>query len=69
VGEEVYLLLLPDLGTRWGEWSACASAVLWPWGKYLWYPLDGKLGGFIAVLNGEATGNILCLCQGLNSSR
>jgi hypothetical protein len=37
--EEVQLLLIIDLGTRWGEWSASCS------GRTLPYPLETKLGG------------------------
>jgi hypothetical protein len=32
-GEEVYLLLIRDLGTRWGEWSASHPGRALPPGK------------------------------------
>jgi hypothetical protein len=35
-GEDVLLLLILNLGIRWGEWSASRSG---------WYPLDRRLGG------------------------
>jgi hypothetical protein len=44
-GEDVYLLLILDLGTRWGEWSASRPGRALPPGKVPRYPLDRRLGG------------------------
>jgi hypothetical protein len=41
-GEEVYVLLILDLGSRWGEWSASPTL---PRGKDPRYPLYWRLGG------------------------
>jgi hypothetical protein len=41
-GRGVYLLLVLDIDTIWGEWSA--SRPNRPWGKDHQYPLDGGLG-------------------------
>jgi hypothetical protein len=43
-GEEMYLILILDLGTRWGEWSASRSDRALPLEKDPRYPLDRKLG-------------------------
>jgi hypothetical protein len=38
-GEEVHLLLILDLGTRWGEWSASRPDRALPAGKGLPVPI------------------------------
>jgi hypothetical protein len=43
--EEVQFLLIPDLGTRWGEWSASRPGRALPPGKGPRYPLYRRLGG------------------------
>jgi hypothetical protein len=43
--EEVYLLLILDLDTTWGEWSASRPGRILPPGKNPLYPLDRTLGG------------------------
>jgi hypothetical protein len=45
LGEEVYLLLILDLGTRWGEWSASRPGRALTQGKDPRYPLYMRLGG------------------------
>jgi hypothetical protein len=58
-GEEVQLLIVHDLGTRWGEWSASRPGrALYSRGKELWYPRAG--------LDAEARGKIRCV--NMNSS-
>jgi len=44
-GEEVWLLLIHNLGTRWGEWSASRPGRALSRGKDPRYPLDRRLGG------------------------
>jgi hypothetical protein len=47
-GEEVYLLLILDLGTKWGggvSGEGHVPAALYPLGKDPRYPLDRRLGG------------------------
>jgi hypothetical protein len=44
-GESVQLLLILDLGFRWGECSASRSGPALLPGKYTLYPLDRRLGG------------------------
>jgi hypothetical protein len=39
------LLLIHDLGIRWGEWSASRPDRAIPLGKDARYPLDRRLGG------------------------
>jgi hypothetical protein len=41
----MYLLLILDHGTRWGEWSALRPGRALLPGNDLWYPLDRRLGG------------------------
>jgi hypothetical protein len=43
-GEEVYLLLIHDLGTRWGEWSASRSVRALPLGKGPPVPIGQEAG-------------------------
>jgi hypothetical protein len=43
--EDVWLLLIHDLGTRWGEWSASLPGRALPLRKNPKYPLDRRLGG------------------------
>jgi hypothetical protein len=61
-GRKEVLLLLRDLGTRWG-WVVSVS----PWWRFTtgthW--IRGWVG-LRAVLDTEATGNILCFCWGSN---
>jgi hypothetical protein len=44
VGEEVQLLLIHDLDTRWGEWSASRPGRALLPGRNLRYPMDRRLG-------------------------
>jgi hypothetical protein len=44
-GEEVQLLLIIDLSSRWGEWSALRLVRALPRGKDPRYPLYRRLGG------------------------
>jgi hypothetical protein len=43
--EDVQLLLIHDLVTKWGEWSASRPAALYPREKDPRYPLCRRLGG------------------------
>jgi hypothetical protein len=44
-GEDLYLLLVVDLGIRWGEWSASRLGRALPPEKDPLYPLYRRLGG------------------------
>jgi hypothetical protein len=59
-------LLIVDLGTRWGEFSASRPAHALSLGNYPRYPLDRLCGSLSAGLDTEARGKILCLCLGSN---
>jgi hypothetical protein len=64
-GEEVYLLLIIDLGTRRGKWSESRPGRALATGKDLRYPLDRRLGGPRAGLDAEVRGKILLPLLGI----
>jgi hypothetical protein len=71
-GEEMYLILILDLGTRWGEWSASRSDRVLPLEKDPRYPLDRKQGASQSWVRLKAcldTGRTLCLRRGSNPGR
>jgi hypothetical protein len=64
-GEEIQLLLIHDIGTRWGECSASRpDRALLP-GKGPQYPLYRRLGGLSASLDTEARGKIISPLPGI----
>jgi hypothetical protein len=66
-GEEVLLLLILNLGTRWGwVFSIMPQQCFTPRERAPWYPMHRRLGGPRAGLDAETRRKILCLCQGLN---
>jgi hypothetical protein len=69
-GEEVWLLLTRDLGTRWGEWSASRPGPRFTPGERT--PCTHCTRGWVdprAGLDTEARGKILCLFRGSNLDR
>jgi hypothetical protein len=64
-GEEVQLLLILDLGTRWGEWSTSRTGRTLPPGKDPPVPIVQEAGR----ASEQARGKILCLCRGSNLDR
>jgi hypothetical protein len=69
-GRGVQLLLIHDLGTRWGEWSASRPGRALPPGKgppSTHFTEDWV--GSIAGLDTEARGKTLCPCRGSNLDR
>jgi hypothetical protein len=70
-GEEVLLLLIHDLGTRWG-WvvSITPRPCFYSRGKDPRYPLDRRLGGPQSRSGLEAQNwNCLCYCSNSNNAR
>jgi hypothetical protein len=69
-GEEVYLLLILGLGTRWGvSGQLHAPAVLCPGERTL---VTHCTGGWVSPrvgLDTEVIGKILCPCRGSNPDR
>jgi hypothetical protein len=63
-GEEVQLLLILDLGTRWGEWSASRPGRSLPPGKWPPVPIVQEAGWAP-----EVRGKILCPRRGSNPDR
>jgi hypothetical protein len=68
-GEEIFLLLILDLGTRWVEWSASRPGRSLPSGKDPRYPLYRRLGGPQSCSGHRGLRRNLCLCRGSNSGR
>jgi hypothetical protein len=69
-GEEVSLLLILDLGTRWGEWSASRPDRAFTPGETT--PGTHCTGGWVgprAGLDAEARGKILCPYRRSNPDR
>jgi hypothetical protein len=69
-GEEVLLLLILDLCTRWGEWSASRPGRFFTPGERT--PGTHCTGGWVgprAGLDTEARGKILCPRRGSNPDR
>jgi hypothetical protein len=66
-GEELQLLLILDLGTRWGVWSASRPGRALPPGNASRYSLYRRLVG-PQSWSGRR-GRIICLCWGPNSGR
>jgi hypothetical protein len=69
-GEEVELLLILDLGTRWGWVVSVTPRPRFSPGER--NPGTHCTGGWVgprAGLDTEATGKILCLCRGSNLDR
>jgi hypothetical protein len=69
-GEEVYLLLILDLGTTWG-WvgSVTPQPRFPPWERTPGTHWTGGWVGPRAGLDTEVRGKILCLCRGSNLNR
>jgi hypothetical protein len=63
-GEKVQCILILDIGTRWGDWSASQTLCPLLPGKVLHFPLYRRLLSLRAGLDSEARGKILCLFQG-----
>jgi hypothetical protein len=69
-GEEVLLLLILDLGTRWGlSGQHHAPAALLPRGKDPRYPLYRRLGGPQSQSGKRIQGKSFRLCRGSNLDR
>jgi hypothetical protein len=69
-GEEVWLLLIHDLGTRWGEWSASRPGRALLPGKGHPVPIGQEVWvGLRAGLDTEHRGKILCPCRGSKPDR
>jgi hypothetical protein len=66
-GEEVYLLLIHDLGTSWGRLFSVTPRPRFTSGeRTLGTHCTGSWVGPRAGLDREVTGKILCLCRGSN---
>jgi hypothetical protein len=69
-GKEVQLLLIHDLGTRWGGWSASRQgSAFTPGARTPGTHLTGDWVGPRAGLDTEVRGKILCPCRGSNPHR
>jgi hypothetical protein len=65
-GREDIALLILDLGSRGGEWSASRPGRALLPGKGPPVPIVQEAGCTRAGLDTEATGKVLCLCRGSN---
>jgi hypothetical protein len=69
-GEDVYLLLIHGLGTRWGGWSASRSGRALTPGKGPPVPIGQEAGWAPEpVWTQEIRGKILCVCRRSNLDR